>query len=128
MNFADKIKEFRNENSLTQNELAEKLDISRTQLAMIETGKRPVTKAVINKLVEISGRSLKSWLDNTEYDESSYKEMTALSMLLDYMIDKGIIKTIDDVDNETEHIMKIVKEEVKIKLKNTQKFNELHQK
>lgn len=125
MNFSDKIKEYRNENSLTQNELAKKLDISRTQLAMIETDKRPATRALINKLVEISGRSLKSWLDNTEYDESSYKEMTALSMLLDYMIDKEIIKTIDDVDNETEHIMKIVKEEVKIKMKNAQKFNEL---
>ena len=125
MNFSDKIKEYRNENSLTQNELAKKLDISRTQLAMIETDKRPATRALISKLVEISGRSLKSWLDNTEYDESSYKEMTALSMLLDYMIDKEIIKTIDDVDNETEHIMKIVKEEVKIKMKNAQKFNEL---
>lgn len=128
MILSEKIKNYRSEKNLTQNELADELDISRSQLAMIESNKRPISKQLRNKLAEISGKSLKWWITDTEYDESSYKEMTAMSMLLDYMIDKGVLKSPDDVYSETDHIMKMVAEEVRIKLKNKEKIEGINKK
>ncbi|NFH34541.1 helix-turn-helix transcriptional regulator [Clostridium sporogenes] len=117
MKFYEKLKEYREENNLTQTDFSKKLGISRSQLAMIECGKRPMPVITRKKLSEVTGKSLKWWVDKTEYDQNSYEDMTALSMLLDYMIEKNIIKSPQDIDKELPHITKILKEEVKIKLK-----------
>lgn len=45
-----KIKELREENSLTQEQLAENLQISRSSLALYETGKRQVPNELLLKI------------------------------------------------------------------------------
>lgn len=126
MKFYEKLKQYREEVGITQSELASTLNISRSQLAMIECGKRPIPLSTRKKIAEVSGKSLKWWNDQTEYDKESYVDMTALSMLLDYMIEKEIIKTPDDIDKEIDHIKKVLKEEVKIKLKKYNKLEKDH--
>lgn len=115
MKFSQKLKEFRNEKGISQTVLADELGISRSHLAMIESDKRPIASHHRNKLAEYSGKDLKWWISGTEYDHDCYVEMTALSMFLDYLIDKAIIKEPNDIDNEMAHVTKVIKKELEVK-------------
>ncbi|MCD3202844.1 helix-turn-helix domain-containing protein [Clostridium botulinum] len=125
MKLSQKLKKFRSDNNLTQTDFANNLGISRTHLAMIETDKRPANLELLKKIALVSNKNLKWWVSGTEYDDECYEEMSALSMLLDYMIDKKILTKPDDIENEMDHIIRLLKEEVNIKLKKYNKINKM---
>lgn len=53
MNFAYRLKELRNEKGFTQDQLAEKADLSHGCIAMLETGKRTPTGNTLSVLADI---------------------------------------------------------------------------
>lgn len=57
------IKKARKEQKLSQNELAEKLDISREHLAKIETAKRGISLSLLFKIADILNVSEKDLFD-----------------------------------------------------------------
>jgi len=52
INSKNLIKKIREESDLTQNQLAEVLEVSKVLIAMIETGQKPVSKKLISKLAK----------------------------------------------------------------------------
>lgn len=58
MSIGEKIRELRDEKSWTQNELAQKLQVSRSALALYETGKRQVPNDLLLKIAKLFAVSM----------------------------------------------------------------------
>lgn len=68
--FAQRIKELRKKNNMTQVQLAEKLGVSKGTVAMWETGKRRPSFEAINDLCEIFDRHMDYILGYSDNEES----------------------------------------------------------
>ena len=112
----EKIKLFRKENNLTQQELANKLNMNRTAITEIERGKVKGTTKFISALAEISNLPITYWLDS-EVDRN-YKSYEALDVLIDALIKSGMIKE-DALINQqcSELINAILEKEIAFKIK-----------
>lgn len=97
------LRELRKNAGLTQKELSEKVGLADSTIRMIEIGKRDGTRSSIEKLAAffnvtpeyLEGR------ENIEVKEHSNLLIDLLTML----VDKGIIKDINNIPEETEAII-----------------------
>ena len=64
--FADRMKELRKENSMTQDELAEKLGISRSAVGMYEQGRREPDFAMLDLTADVFNVSIGYLVGNDE--------------------------------------------------------------
>jgi transcriptional regulator with XRE-family HTH domain len=116
MNFKEKFKQYRIENKLTQKEFANRLDISRTGVADIESGRIKGTVKLMNKLAEVTGKPISYWMDTES--EANYKTYESLDILIDAMIDSGMIGEDGKVgDRESKLILAVLEKEILLKIK-----------
>lgn len=66
--FTDRLNEFRTELELNKRQMSRKLNIKDAYYNMIESGKRPPSKKVLNALVALSGKPEEYWVYGIEYD------------------------------------------------------------
>lgn len=118
------LKELRVENGLTQQKLADKLDISKSTIAMIESSKREGSKEIEFKIANFFGVSL-DYLDGRTKEKNINNINSKSKMLddfLDTLIAEGIISESDDIDDDVaEMIINAVKAQVALKLKKHEK-------
>jgi len=100
MELKDKIKKYRKDNGLTQQELGDKLGLGRSTIAEIERGRIKGKLAIINKFSVLSGMSLSSLMDNNNEENIAVGNHEALDILLDTMIEKEIIKSDNKIPEE----------------------------
>lgn len=116
MEFKDRLKKYRKENNITQQQLATKLNVSRSTIAEIERGTIKGTVEFISKLSEISKKPMSYWVD--ESIENDYKIYQALDVLIDAMIDSERIKDDGKIQGEDkELIISVLEKEIKFKIK-----------
>lgn len=80
--FKDKLKEFRKNNKMTQKDLAEKLGVSRSNIAEMEAGRVKGRLETIEKLSEISGHPLTYWANCEEIDIRLFESIRVLGTAL----------------------------------------------
>lgn len=115
-NLGKRLKALRNEASLSQKDLAKKLNLSSSTIAMIESGKREGNKETINKIANYFEVSI-DYLYGNNNEENSKKE-SLIDNFLDRLIQEGIIQDPNNIDSATENmILNAIKAEIALKLK-----------
>ena len=118
MELREKIKQYRIDNKITQQELANMVGVSRTNIAEIEGGRIKGTLKFIHNLSEVTGKSLSFWTGDVNPDNVSIKRYEALDILIDAMINTGVInkegKITDDKNKDL--LMAVLEKEIKLKL------------
>lgn len=119
MKLKDKIKAYRQENKLTQQQLADMLNVSRSNIAEIEAGRIKGTLKFVTKLSEVSCRPITYWTDeDIDEIEQKYHSYEALDIVIDAMIDKGMIDADGNVSEKGKDLlMGILEKEIKMKCK-----------
>lgn len=112
--FSEKLKQYRESCGLTQDRFAKETGISRGIVSMIEAGKRPPSKKVLQLLSEHSKKSIDWWYGK---NEEIFSDLNALSTLLDYMIEKGMIEKDGTMDDKSkDFIWRLIEAEIKNKI------------
>lgn len=113
---SERLKKSRNEKELTQQELAQKINVSTSVIGDIESGRRVASKKTAAKLADFFNTSVEYWFDENAVNNyfSSREKYAALDNVITTLIEKGIIKS---ADNLTEDIWDIIKDSIKIDLK-----------
>lgn len=120
MDFIERLKNFMNETSLKQIDIANKTGMSRGSISNILSGKRNPNEKLLVELSKISGKSINWWL----FGEEEYKGLASLNMLIDTFIESGEIKEDGTYDDDIGNILKtMLDKEIKVKL---QKKKEQH--
>lgn len=73
---SNKLKEIRKKNNITQEELAEKLDISRSKVSSWETNRRDITMTDAIKLVNVYNISLDNLFNPKPLEQKQYIELS----------------------------------------------------
>jgi transcriptional regulator with XRE-family HTH domain len=116
MEFKDKVKEFRLKSNLTQLELAEKLQVTRTRITDTESGRVKGNLKFITNISRLSQQPMTYWIDETF--EKDYKTYEALDVLIDDLIESGLIKDDGKInDNIALLIRTVLEKEIKVKFK-----------
>lgn len=119
MNLGDKIKSYRIENKLTQKQLAEKLGVSRSNIAEIESGRVKGTVKFISKLSEVTNTPLSNWTDEVNTNTLKYTQYEALDVLLDSLIDTGIVGSDGKLNDMAKKlVINVLEKEILLKIKN----------
>jgi len=117
--FSEKLKEYRKELEIKRNvkvgqvQLALELGISNGSIGNLESGTRAPSKRILIKLAEHSGKSLSYWADGVD----EYEAPNSVDLVLDKMIEKGLIKNTELDDEVWKIIKKAVQLEIERKLK-----------
>lgn len=117
--FAEKLKEYRKELEIKRNEkvgqvrLAEELGISNGAIGNLESGKRMPSKKILIKLAEHSGKSLSYWMNGI----NEYEAPNTVDLVLDRMIERGLIDSTNLSDKVWDIIRKAVLLEIERKIK-----------
>ncbi|MBZ9608676.1 helix-turn-helix transcriptional regulator [Clostridium estertheticum] len=120
MELKEKIKNYRIENKLTQQKLADRLNVSRTLIAETESGKIKGTVKFLSKLADLSGKTISYWMDVEV--EKNYKIYESLDVLITAMMDSGMIKEDNKIPEDASKLINAVLEkEVALKRKNSNK-------
>lgn len=116
MVYIEKLKQFRKETELTQQQLADKLGVARTLITQMETGSMQPNIKFVTKLAKYSGKSIGFWLDRS-FDRI-YKTYDNLDILLNTLITAGMVKEDGKIDEVcTKLVMTILEKEIRNKLK-----------
>ena len=91
MEIKDKIKSFRKSEGLTQQEFAKLLGISRSYLEDIEHDRIKGSIKLMNKLADVTNKSLSYWATDANIEIHQYD---GLDTLINIMIDNNIIKKV----------------------------------
>jgi len=113
----NKVKEVRKEMGLTQEEMAKKLNISRSYLGDIERGRLKGTNVkIISKLSDVTGKPMEYFLGK----DVKVRQYDILDSAIDLLIEKELIDTNGDIKDETskEILWNILKKEIQLKIKN----------
>lgn len=99
MEFKDRILEYRKSLKIkTQKEMAEKLGVARQFYSNVESGYRPPSKQMLERLVEFSGKPEYYWLYG--FDENEYvnerKEFKCLYAVLEELKDTNSLDLTED--------------------------------
>lgn len=119
MNLGDKIKAYRVENKLTQKQLAEKIEVSRSNIAEIESGRIKGTVKFISKLSEVTNTPLSTWTNDVNIDTLKYTQYEALDVLLNSLIDTGIVGKDGKLNDMAKKlVINVLEKEILLKIKN----------
>ncbi|GEM_PF-3492463 len=113
----NKVKEVRKELGLTQDEMAKKLNISRSYLGDIERGRLKGTNVkIISKLSDVTGKPMEYFLGK----DVEVRQYDILDSAIDLLIEKELIDINGDIKDETskEILWNILKKEIQLKIKN----------
>lgn len=113
----NKVKEVRKELGLTQEEMAKKLNISRSYLGDIERGRLKGTNVkIISKLSDVTGKPMEYFLGK----DVEVRQYDILDSAIDLLIEKELIDINGDIKDETskEILWNILKKEIQLKIKN----------
>lgn len=91
----DKIKKLRKEKHITQQELADKVGISRSSIGMIESNKQGTTNETLVKLAKVLNTTVDYLLSDSDYENIEKKER-------DYSL---TIKEQENIDSEAQKIL-----------------------
>jgi len=109
MEFKDRLKEYREELKIkTKQEMANKLNITRSLYSMLENGARKPSQDVLDKLVRASNKPEEYWIygitqekeylekrDEFKSTKRAYKELKSL----------GLAKDLSNLDDTEKHIL-----------------------
>ena len=110
----DRLKELRKEKKLTQSQLAKKLEVNQSTIAGIEIGRREPSNELMIKLSNFFNVSL-DYLNGLSDSKNEDKEENLVKNLLIHLYDSGLIKDINNIDeNTTNIIMGMVKKELEL--------------
>ena len=110
------IRKLRNEKGLTQDELAKKLEVSASSIAMLESNRRSGNREVETKMANFFGVS-RDFLAGVTSERifNSIPRKQLVSELLESLVDAGMIDDINKIDKSTEKmIMDMVRTEMAI--------------
>lgn len=108
------LKQLRKEKKLTQQQLAERLNVSRSVLAMIESEKQKGSIDLQRQIANFFNVSL-DYLEGftTEKNGISDKRESLVTNFLQFLIKSGIIENENEIDEKTEEmILEMVKKEI----------------
>lgn len=116
---SEKLKQLRKLKGISQRELAKRLNVSCSTIAMIESGKRDGSKEVIGKIAAFFGVSIDYLYGLEDMDLKIKKDKSSMiDKFLDDLIDEGIIRDPNSIDKDTEEmIINAVKAQIALKLK-----------
>ena len=109
-----RLKELRKERNLTQQQLADRLNVSRSVVAMIESDKQKGSIDLQKQIANFFNVSL-DYLEGftTERNGISEKKESLVTNFLQFLINSGIIENENDIDGKTEEmILEMVKKEI----------------
>lgn len=119
MDLKEKVKIYRKENKLTQQEFAKQLKISRGYLSDIESGRTKGSLSFINSLADVTKLSFNYWSGNEDIAIHQYE---GLDTLLNIMIDANAIKKGEKISEENWAILKgMLEREIDLKLERLEK-------
>ncbi|WP_368244142.1 helix-turn-helix domain-containing protein [Clostridium tertium] len=108
------LKQLRKEKKLTQQQLAERLNVSRSVLAMIESEKQKGSIDLQRQIANFFNVSL-DYLEGftAEKNGISDKRESLVTNFLQFLIKSGIIENENEIDEKTEEmILEMVKKEI----------------
>jgi transcriptional regulator with XRE-family HTH domain len=82
-----KIRKYRKDSGLNQEELAQKVDLNRSSIAQIETGKQAVSIHTLYSMAELLQRKISDFLLPDDFDSYSIKRIKERDTVKDF-IDK----------------------------------------
>jgi transcriptional regulator with XRE-family HTH domain len=108
------LKELRKEKKITQEQLAKKLGVARSSIAMVENGKQEGGREFTRKVAEYFDTSIDYLEGRTNDKQGVSSEKDALvSNFISFLVESGIIKDENNIDKKTEEmILEMVKKEV----------------
>ena len=105
---AAKIKELREKQGLSQAQLAKKIGVSSSTIAMIESGAREGSLKNLTKIADFFGVTI-DYLDG----KVDYKE-ALVSNFLNFLVTNGIVEDENNIDEKTqEMILDMVRKEIR---------------
>lgn len=110
MKFNIKLKEFRDNSGLTQEQFAKNTGFSRTTITELESGVKKPTLKSIEKLAKNTNTKISYWLDETDTD---IKAFDGLKMVIDKLREVGDINERGEVtDSGKALLMKMLEKEI----------------
>lgn len=105
---AAKIKELREKQGLSQAQLAKKIGVSSSTIAMIESGAREGSLKNLTKIADFFGVTLDYLEGKVDYKEA------LVSNFLNFLVTNGIVEDENNIDEKTqEMILDMVRKEIR---------------
>lgn len=105
---AAKIKELREKQGLSQAQLAKKIGVSSSTIAMIESGAREGSLKNLTKIADFFGVTIDYLEGKVDYKEA------LVSNFLNFLVTNGIVKDENNIDEKTqEMILDMVRKEIR---------------
>jgi transcriptional regulator with XRE-family HTH domain len=109
---ADRLKELRLENKITQKKLATELGVSRSLIAMIESGQQDGGRELTKKVAQYFNVSI-DYLEGLADDNKTVERENLVSNFLSFLVESGVITDPDNIDKKTQDmIFNMVKTEI----------------
>lgn len=108
----ENIKNYRKKRNLTQDELAEKLDISQKHLSNIEVGKKFVTAPLLERISEILKVSPSLLFYSSNFDELDDNILKHI----DIIISEELKNTQEKINRECSDTVKYIKDKIRRKI------------
>lgn len=109
MEFKDRLKEFRENLGIkTKQDMANKLNITRSLYSMLENGSRTPSQKVLDKLFELSNKAEEYWLYGiTKENEylNTREEFKALKRAHKELKTLGLLSDLDNLNDTEKHIL-----------------------
>lgn len=117
MKFQEKLKHFRTEHDLTQLQLAELCNLSRTTITELETGRKKPSLKLLEKISKALNTDVTYWLD-TDSDEFKISNFEGLELIIKKLIETGDIKTDGSLTEKANTLLlQVLEAEIKLLLK-----------
>lgn len=114
-----KLKQYRKDHGLTQDQFSKEIGISRSYLADLENGRKLANIKTLSKIANATNTSISDWIDIQDNSlEKNYKNFEALSVFLDNLMEAGEIKNGIIPDIYKNSIIKLLEAELKLIQKN----------
>ena len=116
--FTNRLFEYMNKQGLRPVDLGEKLDISKRTVSRVIRGVSAPSVDFLEKLSNISGKSINWWLHGVE----EYRSLESLNTLIDTFIEKGFIKPNEPIEKVYEDMLyTMLEKEIEVKLEKYKK-------
>lgn len=123
MSFSDKLKEYRNAHNYTQEKFSNKVGVSQSVIAELESGRRKVTLKTIEKIASKTGTKVSDWIDK-EDKEIKVNQYEPLDTLINVMIETGMIKKGEKLSEDTKTLLiGMLEKEIDLKFERLDKKN-----
>ena len=110
-----KLKQYRKNHGLTQDQFSKKIGISRSYLADLENGRKLANIKTLSKIANATNTTISDWIDIQDNSlEKNYKNFEALSVFLDNLMEAGEIKNGIIPDIYKDSIFKLLEAELKL--------------